>query len=65
VIPFLLSFNNKFKNGIILMMVCPALVSILWIISGGLLGNYPFNIEPFYPGILTSTFIYILKVKNG
>ena len=65
VIPFLLSFNNKFKNGIILMMVCPALVSILWIISGVLLGNYPFNIEPFYPGILTSTFIYILKVKNG
>ena len=65
VIPFLLSFNNSLKSGIILMMVCPALISILWIISGLLLGNYPFNIEPFYPGILTSALIYILKVKNG
>ena len=64
-IPFLLSFNNSLKSGIILMMVCPALISILWIISGLLLGNYPFNIEPFYPGILTSALIYILKVKNG
>ena len=65
VIPFLLSFNNSLKSGIILMMVCPSLISILWIISGLLLGNYPFNIEPFYPGILTSALIYILKVKNG
>jgi len=66
VIPFLLSFkNNRPQDGIILMMICPALVSILWISAASVVGYYPFNIEPFYPGIATSAFIYILKVKNG
>ena len=66
VIPFLMSFNkNRMQDGIIFMMVCPALASIIWIISGQLLGNYPFNIEPFYPGIATSCLIYGWKVKNG
>ena len=66
VIPFLMSFNkNRMQDGIIFMMVCPALASIIWIISGELLGNYPFNIEPFYPGIATSCLIYGWKVKNG
>jgi solute:Na+ symporter, SSS family len=66
VIPFLLSFkNNRPQDGIILMMICPALVSILWISAASLVGDYPFNIEPFYPGILTSGLIYGWKVKNG
>ena len=66
VVPFLLSFKkNRPQDGIILMMICPALVSILWISAASLVGDYPFNIEPFYPGILTSGLIYGWKVKNG
>lgn len=66
VLPFLLSFKkDRPQDGIILMMICPAFASIIWIIIGSIFGNYPFNIEPFYPGILTSGLIYGWKVKNG
>jgi SSS family solute:Na+ symporter len=66
VIPFLMSFNkNRIQDGIIFLMVCPALTSIIWIIYASLFGNYPFNIEPFYPGVIISCLIYGWKIKNG
>ena len=65
VLPFLLSFkNNRPKENILLMMVSPVLVSIFWILLGKLLNGYPFGLEPFYPGILTSVLVYVIKVKN-
>ena len=65
VLPFLISFkNNRPKENILLMMVSPVLVSIIWIVLGKLLNGYPFGLEPFYPGILTSVLVYIIKVKN-
>jgi len=66
VIPFLMSFNkNRIQDGIIFLMVCPALTSIIWIIYASLFGNYPFNVEPFYPGVIISCLIYGWKIKNG
>jgi SSS family solute:Na+ symporter len=65
VLPFLISFkNNRPKENILLMMVSPVLVSIFWILLGKLLNGYPFGLEPFYPGILTSVLVYAIKVKN-
>ena len=65
VLPFLISFkNNRPKENILLMMVSPVLVSIFWTLLGILLNGYPFGLEPFYPGILTSVLVYVIKVKN-
>jgi len=65
VLPFLISFkNNRPKENILLMMVSPVLVSIFWILLGKLLNGYPFGLEPFYPGILTSVLVYVIKVKK-
>jgi len=65
VLPFLLSFREKRPgSGIIFLMVAPVLVSIIWTVIGKLLNGYPLNLEPFYPGILTSGLIYVTKVKN-
>ena len=65
VLPFLISFKkNRPKENILLMMMSPVLVSIFWILLGKLLNGYPFGLEPFYPGILTSVLVYVIKVKN-
>jgi len=65
VFPFLLSFKiNRPKTGIVSMMVGPVLVGIIWMILGKFLNGYPLGLEPFYPGILTSGLIYVIKVKN-
>lgn len=53
IVPFVFSFLNK-KLNVITMMVSPIIVSILWILIKNIFGNYPLNIEPFYPGITTS-----------
>ncbi|MGY8780202.1 MAG: sodium:solute symporter family protein [Fidelibacterota bacterium] len=65
VFPFLLSFKiNRPKTGIVLMMVAPVLVGTIWMILGKILNGYPLGLEPFYPGILTSGLIYVIKIKN-
>jgi SSS family solute:Na+ symporter len=67
VLPFLLSFSANKLSGpdIVTMMVLPVLVSVIWTISGKIMDGYPLNLEPFYPGILTSGLIYGLKVTHG
>ena len=64
VIPFLLSFSRK-KYSILPVMICPVVVGLLWTLIGTFLGEYPLNLEPFYPGIMTSLLMYVLKGKNG
>ncbi|MEA1882829.1 MAG: sodium:solute symporter family protein [Candidatus Marinimicrobia bacterium] len=65
VLPFLLSFkNDRPRSGMVMMMVCPVLVAILWMVLGKLFGGYPLGFEPFYPGILTSGLIYLTRAKN-
>ena len=67
VLPFFLSFSSKRLSGsdIIAIMILPVLMSIIWTISGKIMDGYPLNLEPFYPGILTSGLIYGLKVTHG
>jgi len=59
-IPFLISFTKK-KIDVITLMIAPLIISILWIINKNIFGSYPLHIEPFYPGILTSTIICLVK----
>ncbi|MBN4081451.1 sodium:solute symporter family protein [Caldithrix abyssi] len=67
VLPFLLSFREKRLAGsaIVPMMVFPVIVSIAWTVSGSIFNGYPLNLEPFYPGILISGIIYLVKVNRG
>ena len=64
VIPFLLSFSKK-TYSILPIMIYPVIIGLIWTILGKILGEYPLNLEPFYPGILTSILMYGLKGKNG
>ena len=59
-IPFLISFTKK-KIDIITLMIAPLIISILWILNKNIFGSYPLHMEPFYPGILTSTIICLVK----
>ena len=66
VLPFLLSFTKiRPTSGIVLMMVCPVIFGLIWLLWGNLSNGYPFDLEPFYIGILTSSLIYALKVNFG
>ncbi|NHZ85150.1 MAG: hypothetical protein GWP19_04640 [Planctomycetia bacterium] len=61
-IPFLLSFsklNLKNWQGQMLLII-PVLISILWFILNSVVTNFLFKIEPFYPGISSSIFLFVL-----
>ncbi len=61
-IPFLVSFTKlKLKNwqGQILLII-PVLISILWFILNSALPYFSLKIEPFYPGIFSSIFLFVL-----
>ena len=64
ILPFLISFSSM-KITILPMMIIPILVSSIWIIIGQIVGNYPLELEPFYPGMLTSIIIYGINRTNG
>ncbi|MBT3828306.1 MAG: sodium:solute symporter family protein [Candidatus Marinimicrobia bacterium] len=62
-LPFLLTFTKikLNKNHIIMSMLVPVLFSIFWFIVGNLLGDYPFGIEPFYPGLAASLILIFFQ----
>ena len=64
-IPFLVTFYNKsnLPKNIIQLMVLPVMVGIMWFIMGNITGGYPLDLEPFYPGLLTSLIIYLFNIK--
>ena len=60
-IPFLVSFtklNLKSWQGQILLII-PVLISIMWFILNSAYQNFQFKIEPFYPGIFSSIFLFV------
>ena len=60
-IPFLVSFtklNLKSWQGQILLII-PVLISIMWFILNIAYQNFQFKIEPFYPGIFSSIFLFV------
>ena len=63
-IPFLVSFtklNLKNWQGQILLII-PVLISILWFILNSALPDFSLKIEPFYPGIFSSIFLFVLFI---
>ena len=60
-IPFLLSFTNvelkKWQGKFLL--VIPVVISILWFILNSSFQNFSLKIEPFYPGIFSSIFLFV------
>ncbi len=63
-LPFLLTFTKiKLKNwqGQYLLII-PVIISISWFILNSTISNFTLKIEPFYPGILSSIFLFILFV---
>ena len=55
-LPFLITFTKIRLNNtkIIPTIILPVIVSIFWFLYGHSPGHYPIEIEPFYPGLLTS-----------
>ena len=66
-LPFLMTFRTHHINSvnIIQLMTLPVMITIIWFIMGNLTDGYPFGLEPFYPGLLTSLFIFSLSGLNG
>jgi Na+/pantothenate symporter len=66
-LPFLMTFRTHYDNpvNIIQLMTLPVMTAIIWFILGNLNGGYPFGLEPFYPGLLTSLIIFSLGGLNG
>ena len=66
-LPFLMTFRTHHINSvnIIQLMTLPVMIAIIWFIMGNLTDGYPFGLEPFYPGLLTSLFIFSLSGLNG
>jgi SSS family solute:Na+ symporter len=66
-LPFLMTFRTHYGNpvNIIQLMTLPVMTAIIWFILGNLNGGYPFELEPFYPGLLTSLIIFSLGGLNG
>ena len=66
-LPFLMTFRTHHINSvnIIQLMTLPVMITIIWFIMGNLTDGYPFGLEPFYPGLLTSLFIFSLSGFNG
>ena len=60
-LPFFLSFS-KLKLNIVPSMIIPTLISSIWLFIGYIFGSYPFKIEPFYPGLLTSIIIILFTI---
>jgi len=60
-IPFLVSFtklNIKNWQGQFLLVI-PMVISILWFILNNTISNFSLKIEPFYPGIFSSIFLFV------
>jgi hypothetical protein len=66
-LPFLMTFrtHHRIPVNIIQLMTLPVMIAIIWFIMGNLTDGYPFGIEPFYPGLLTSLIIFSLSGLNG
>ena len=60
-IPFLVSFskiNLKIWQGQFLLII-PVSISILWFTLNSTISNFSLKIEPFYPGIFSSIFLFV------
>ncbi len=63
--PFILTFTSVklSENKCVFVIIIPVLVSATWFYYGHLSDNYPWHLEPFYPGIISSALLIGL-LKN-
>jgi SSS family solute:Na+ symporter len=58
IIPFLMTFNKNWrpnnKRSAVILILAPVMVSAAWFGWGAAGMGYPFDLEPFFPGILIS-----------
>ena len=62
-IPFLCTFFCQRRYPLMVwMMFLPAFLSFIWFVVGRLseIHQYPFNIEPFYPGLILSLILFVV-----
>ena len=62
-LPFLCTFFCQRKYPFMVwMMFLPALLSFIWFLMGRVsdIHQYPFNIEPFYPGLILSMILFVV-----
>ena len=60
-IPFLLTLTKlRLRNwqGQFLLLI-PVIISIIWFIMNSIFQNFSLKIEPFYPGIISSIFLFV------
>lgn len=60
-LPFLLSFTSFTirKKYSAIIIVLPAVVSFVWLVLRNLIENFPWNLEPFYPGLSVSILLIL------
>ncbi|MEE9190933.1 MAG: sodium:solute symporter family protein [Candidatus Neomarinimicrobiota bacterium] len=59
IIPFLMTFNKDLRptmrsGSAVVLILAPVLVSTVWFVWGAVGKGYPLDLEPFFPGMLTS-----------
>lgn len=66
-LPFLLTFSTiklqQGKSNIVIIM--PVVIAIFWFVFGHYSGHYPWGIEPFYPGLLSSILLLGLWTEKN
>jgi len=65
-LPFLLTFSKiKLQQGkSVIFIIMPVIIAISWFVLGHYSSRYPFGIEPFYPGLLTSIILLGIFMEN-
>ncbi|NOZ03014.1 MAG: sodium:solute symporter family protein [FCB group bacterium] len=61
-IPFLLTFTNQTlsETQALILLLVPVIIAGMWFVCGNFGQSYPLNIEPFYPGLLSSALLFLL-----
>ncbi len=67
ILPFLLTLREngkRMKNFGVQWIILPIIISGIWFGISNLIGNPLFNIEPFYPGLISSLAYFFIKRKG-
>ncbi len=66
-LPFLFTFKQRFTISPIpalMWLVLPVAVSLGWYLTSFIIHDYPFGLEPFYPGLLVSIIFYQFGARS-
>lgn len=65
-LPFLLTFTKKTirSSSAVVLLVLPVVISAGWFLARSFFTGYPFVLEPFYPGVITSILVFFAISKE-